>query len=156
MSGRELGVVLVDDEIVVTREQILKVIIAILEEKMTEMTPSSIKGIALPRKSLPYRADLTHCIYEMMKTSYENQEQIFYLSQKGSRRFGLIRWRESPEKKALEEAISGLDEFTTTEFREIYTKTLDTGRRKQMHVYLRELREDGVIERVRTGVYRKK
>ncbi len=91
-----------------------------------------------------------------MKTSYEELGNIFYLSQLGKRRFGLKRWRESEEKTALSEAIRELDEFTTTEVREIFESIVGPGRVNDLYQNITELIEDGEIERVGIGHYRKK
>ncbi|MHA1289599.1 MAG: hypothetical protein ACTSPB_19610 [Candidatus Thorarchaeota archaeon] len=120
------------------------------------MTPSRIRAVALPRKSLPYSVDLTDRIYEVMKTSYEHQENIFYLSIKGQRRFGLTRWRVRPEKTALLSVIEGLPEFTSSQFREILGSIAGQKAANRIYDYLTELREDGVIERVTPGLFRRK
>jgi len=90
-SGRRSGVVLVDDTAVVTREKFLEIIVKILEEKKIELTPSKIKTVIQNRRLLPHKLIENERIFDVMNTSYENKEGIFYLSMKGrqSRRFGL-------------------------------------------------------------------
>lgn len=66
------------------------------------------------------------------------------------------RWRESEEKTALSEAIRELDEFTTTEVREIFESIVGPGRVNDLYQNITELIEDGEIERVGIGHYRKK
>ncbi len=157
-SGRRSGVVLVDDTAVVTREKFLEIIVKILEEKKIELTPSKIKTVIQNRRLLPHKLIENERIFDVMNTSYENKEGIFYLSMKGrqSRRFGLKSWRESEEKTALLEAIQGLDEFTTSQARKIFEGIVSSGKVNTLNAYLRELIEDGEIERVRIGVYCRK
>ncbi len=145
-----------DDATVVTREQFLEVIVKILEEKKIELTPSNLKTVIRNRRLLPFQLIENERIFEEMNASYEKKEGIFYMSQKGRRRrrFGLKRWRESDEKTALLEKIQGLGEFTTSEAREIFEGIARPGKVYTLNEYLRELIEDGEIERVGIGVYR--
>jgi len=158
LSGRGSEVVLVDDATVVIRERFLDIIVKILEEKKIELTPSKIKTVIQNRHLLPLKLIENEQIFEMMNTSFENKEGIFYLSMKGrrTRRFGLKSWRESDVKTELLESIQGFEEFTTNQVREIFRDIVKPSKVNTLNAYLAELIEDGEIERVKIGVYRRK